>query len=140
MKRDERRNVLLSHPSTSQDSLEVACELKWRDKADRLLFLILDALPHGNMYHSEKNEKCPDSCRCGKTAQSVLQIMKKKNISYHVLRCSNSLNMIITEFKRYIDVKMLTFDGKITFEGVIAKQVYQQLVGTEMTFEQIHMY
>jgi hypothetical protein len=48
--------------------------------------------------------------------------------------------MIITEFKRYIDVKMLTFDGKITFEGVIAKQVYQQLVGTEMTFEKIHMY
>ena len=65
----------------------------------------------------------------------VIQTMKKKNIIYHVLRCSNYLNMMITDFKQYIDVKPLTFDDKISFESVIAKQVYQQLSDTEMTLK-----
>jgi len=43
--------------------------------------------------------------------------------------------MMINAFKKYIDVKKLTFDDKITFEDIIAKQVYQQLVDTEMTLK-----
>jgi hypothetical protein len=122
-------------PEAVLDGLDAACELKWRDKADRLLFHILDAPPHGKIYHSEKDEKWPKGCPCGKTAQGVLQTMKNKNIKYHVLRCSDLLNMMITDFKKYIDVKMLTFDDKITFEEVIARQVYQQLIDTEMTLK-----
>jgi hypothetical protein len=40
---------------------------------------------------------------------------------------------MIAEFEKYIDVKTLTFDKKITFEDVIAKQIQQQLIDTEMT-------
>jgi hypothetical protein len=100
-----------------------------------LLFHILDAPPHGKIYHTEKNDKWLDGCPCGRTAEGVLSIMTKKNIKYHVLRCFNYLNMMIIEFKKYIDVKTLTFDDKITFEDIIAKQVYQQLVDTEMTLK-----
>ena len=122
-------------PEAVLDGLDAACELKWRDKADRLLFHILDAPPHGLMYHLRQGDKWPGGCPCGKTAQGVLQTMKNKNIAYHVLRCSNFLNMMITDFKKYIDVKMLSFDDKITFEEVIAQQVHQQLIDTEMTLK-----
>ncbi len=39
---------------------------------------------------------------------------------------------MIAEFEKYIDVKTLIFDKKITFEDVIAKQIQQQLIDTEM--------
>jgi hypothetical protein len=122
-------------PEAVLDGLDAACTLKWRDNADHLLFHILDAPPHGKMYHTQKDDHWPDGCPSGKTAQGVLQIMKQKNITYHVLRCSNHLNMMITEFKKYIDVKTFTFDDKITFENVIAKQVHQHLIDTEKTLK-----
>jgi hypothetical protein len=121
-------------PEAVLDGLEAACTLKWRDKTDRLLFHILDAPPHGKTYHTQlKLDKWPDGCPCKKTAEHVLSLMKKKNIIYHVLPCSNHLNMMITEFKKYIDVKTLTFDDRITLEDVITAQVCQQLIDTEIT-------
>ncbi|CAF0961738.1 unnamed protein product [Adineta steineri] len=122
-------------PEAVLDGLDAACTLSWRENADHLLFHILDAPPHGRIYHTNVSEKWPDGCPCGKVASDVLDKMKKKNIIYHVLRCSNHLNMMITEFKKYIDVKVLTFDDKITFENVITKQVYQRLIDTEMTLK-----
>ncbi len=117
------------------DGLDAACELKWRDNVDRLLFRILDAPPHGKIYHKFSDERWLDGCPCGKTAQIVLQKMKNKKISYYVLHCSELLNMMIAEFKTHIDVKKLTFNDKITFEDFIAKQVCQQLIDTEMTLK-----
>ncbi|CAF1111994.1 unnamed protein product [Adineta steineri] len=114
-------------PEAVLDGLDAACTLTWREKADHLLFHILDAPPHGRIYYKNAYDAWPDGCPCGKVASGVLDKMKKKNIIYHVLRCSNHLNMMITEFKNYIDVKVLTFDDKITFENVITKQVCQQL-------------
>jgi hypothetical protein len=114
------------------DGLDAACELKWGDNFDRLLFHILDAPPHGRIYDTFSSNKWPVGCPCGKTAQIVLQKMKNKKISYNVLHYSDSLNLMISEFKKYINVKTLTFDDKITFEDVIVKQVQQQLIDTEM--------
>jgi len=122
-------------PEAVLDGLDAACELGWRDNADRLLFHILDAPPHGRIYHKTASDKWPDGCPCRKTAQNVLQKMKKKQISYHVLHCSNHVNMMITDFKNYIDVKSLTFNDTITFDDIIAKQVHQQLIDTEMTLK-----
>ncbi|CAF1228106.1 unnamed protein product [Adineta steineri] len=122
-------------PEAVLDGLDAACTLTWREKADHLLFHILDAPPHGRIYHTSKNDKWPDGCPCEKVASDVLDKMKKKNITYHVLRCSNHLNMMITEFKKYIDVKALTFDDKITFENIITRQVCQRLIDTEMTLK-----
>jgi hypothetical protein len=122
-------------PEAVLDALDAACELGWRDNADRLLFHILDAPPHGRIYHTSTPDKWSNGCPCGKTAQNVLEKMKKKKICYNVLHCTNFLNMMIAEFKRYIDVTTLTFDHKITFEDVITKQVYRQLIDTEMTLK-----
>jgi hypothetical protein len=122
-------------PEAVLDGLDAACDLSWRDNADHLLFHILDAPPHGRIYHTFQNDKWIGGCPCNKTARNVLQRMKKRRISYHVLHCSNYLNMMITEFKNYIDVKTLAFDDKITFEDVIAKQVHQQLIDTEITLK-----
>ncbi|CAF0961776.1 unnamed protein product [Adineta steineri] len=122
-------------PEAVLDGLDAACALTWREKADHLLFHILDAPPHGRIYHTSKDDKWPDGCPCGKIASGVLNKMKKKNITYHVLRCSNHLNMMITEFKNYIDVKVLNFDDKITFENIITRQVCQRLIDTEMTLK-----
>ncbi|CAF5121023.1 unnamed protein product [Rotaria sp. Silwood1] len=126
-------------PEAVLDGLDAACTLNWRDNADHLLFHILDAPPHGRIY-TQRRDKWPDGCPCGKTAQNVLQPMKKKKISYHVLHCSNEINMMITEFKNHIDVKTLTFNDKITFEDIIAKQVHQQLIDTEMTLKKTSNY
>ena len=53
-----------------------------------------------------------------------------------LLVCQNSaLNMMITEFKKYIEGKILAFDDKVTFEDIIAKQVHQQLIDTEITLK-----
>jgi len=121
-------------PEAVLDGLDAACELNWRDNVDRLLFHISDSPPHGKIYHKFPEDRWPDGCLCGKTARDVLKKMKEKNISYQVLPCANLLNMMITEFKTHIDVKILTFDDRITFEDVIARQVQQQLIDTEMTF------
>ena len=120
-------------PEAVLDGLDAACTLNWRDKADHLLFHILDAPPHGKIYYTQKGDKWPDGCPCGKTSKDVLQRMKNKNIKYHVLACSSYLNMMITDFQNYIDVKELKFDTKITLEDIIVKRVHLQLADNELT-------
>ncbi|CAF5000953.1 unnamed protein product, partial [Rotaria sp. Silwood1] len=122
-------------PEAVLDGLDAACELNWCDNADRLLFHVLDAPPHGRIYHTFSNDKWPDGCPCGKTAQNVLSKMKNKNIFYHILHCSNYVHMMISEFKNHIDVKTLTFDDRIMFADVIATQVHRHLLDTEVTLK-----
>jgi hypothetical protein len=120
-------------PEAVLDGLDAACSLKWRDKADHLVFHVLDAPPHGRTYSACENDRWPEGCPCGRTAESVLPNMKKKNIVYNVLLCSKLLNMMIGEFKKYIEVETLVFGEEISFEAIIARQVHQQLTDTEMT-------
>lgn len=121
-------------PEAVLDGLDAASSLKWRDKADHLLFHILDAPPHGKTYYSGE-DRWPRGCPCGKTANSVLTKMKEKKVSYNVLKCSSSLNMMITEFEKYIELKILVFDENINFEKIITKRVHQQLIDTEITMK-----
>ncbi|CAM4956782.1 unnamed protein product [Rotaria socialis] len=121
-------------PEAVLDGLDAACALNWRQNADHLLFHILDAPPHGKIY-TKRDDKWPNGCPCGKTAQNILQAMKNKQIAYHILPCSNEINMMIAEFKNHIDLKISTFNDKITFEDAIAKHVFEQLKDTEMTLK-----
>jgi hypothetical protein len=122
-------------PEAVLDGLDAACSLKWRDKADHLLFHVLDSPPHGKIYSACKDDRWPEGCPCEKTAENVLANMRKKNITYNILLCSKFLNMMIGEFKKYIEVKTLAFGEEISFEAVIARQVHQQLTDTEMTLK-----
>ncbi|CAF3832248.1 unnamed protein product [Rotaria magnacalcarata] len=121
-------------PEAVLDGLDAACALNWRKNADHLLFHILDAPPHGKIY-TKRPDKWSNGCPCGKTAQIILQAMKNKKIAYHILPCSNEINMMIGEFKKHIEVKTLAFNDKITFEGAIAKQVLEHLIDTEITLK-----
>ncbi|CAF3812497.1 unnamed protein product [Rotaria magnacalcarata] len=121
-------------PEAVLDGLDAACALNWRKNADHLLFHILDAPPHGKIY-TKRPDKWSNGCPCGKTAQNILQAMKNKKIAYHILPCSNEINMMIGEFKKHIEVKTLAFNDKITFEGAIAKQVLEHLIDTEITLK-----
>ncbi|CAF2088563.1 unnamed protein product [Rotaria magnacalcarata] len=121
-------------PEAVLDGLDAACALNWRKNADHLLFHILDAPPHGKIY-TKRPDKWSNGCPCGKTAQNTLQAMKNKKIAYHILPCSNEINMMIGEFKKHIEVKTLAFNDKITFEGAIAKQVLEHLIDTEITLK-----
>ncbi|CAF0938598.1 unnamed protein product [Rotaria sordida] len=121
-------------PEAVLDALDAACGLKWRDKADHLLFHVLDSPPHGRTY-SSGGDRWPGGCPCGKTAEGILSKMKKKKIGYNLLLCSSSLNMMINEFQRHIEVRTLKFGEAITFEKIITQRVHQQLVDTEITFK-----
>ncbi|CAF2896591.1 unnamed protein product [Rotaria sp. Silwood2] len=121
---------------TVLDGLDAACNLKRREKSDHLLFHVLDSPPHGKTY-STSGDHWPDGCPYGKTAENVLSTMKKKKIGYNVLRCSSSLNMMISEFQKHIEVKTLKF-SEISFENIITTRVHQQLIDTEMTLKKLH--
>lgn len=120
-------------PEAVLDGLEAACNLKWREKSDHLLFHVLDSPPHGKAYGTY-TDRWPDGCPCGKTAENVLSTMQKKKIGYNVLLCSSSLNMMISEFQKYIDLKILKLD-EISFEKIINTRIHQQLIDTEMTLK-----
>lgn len=122
-------------PEAVLHGLDAACNLKWREKSDHLLFHILDSPPHGKTY-STCGDRWPDGCPCKKTEENVLSIMQRKKISYNVLPCSSSLNMMISEFQKYIEVKTLKF-RKTCFEKIIYTRVHQQLIDTEMTLKKL---
>lgn len=57
------------------DGLDAANTLKWRAKADHLLFHVLDTPPHDRKFHSSLRDRLPDGFPCNKCKRIRLNIM-----------------------------------------------------------------
>ena len=68
---------------------------------------------------------------CHRTAEGVSSETKQKKIDCNVVMCSPSLNMMISDFQKHIEVKSLKFDD----EEVVTRCIRQQLIDTEMTLK-----
>lgn len=109
------KNINLLSPSGGGDTPEAAMDgmndalnkLSWRKDSDKMLFLILDAPPHGIRFGTTYD------CPCQITEESFLPAMAEKKIKFFIIKKpnDNQLEKMVQIFKKYIDLDVKDFSG-----------------------------
>ena len=94
-------------PEAVFDGLNSALnDINWREKSIKFLVHILDAPCHGKKYNNiegDKYEKCPKNL----SIEEILGNIRKKDINYFLIKINDSINMMIQEFKKIINIEVL---------------------------------
>lgn len=95
-------------PEAVLDGLnEAVHSLKWRDTSEKILFLLLDNPGHGVRFGT--NYDCP----CGLNESYILQTMKSKEISFHIVRPkeeNHKLDKMIELFQTHICIDIMELE------------------------------
>ena len=95
-------------PEAVLDGLNsVANDINWRENSTKFLVHILDAPCHGKRFHNldgDKIENCPKNLIC----EEVLGNLRKKEINYFVIKINDTIDLMIQEFKKIIDIEIST--------------------------------
>lgn len=95
-------------PEAVLDGLNDALvNLKWREMSVKILFLLLDNPAHGIRFGT--NYDCP----CGLNESQILEEMKKKQISFHIVRPkekNEKLDKMIEIFQQYIEIETMELE------------------------------
>ena len=94
-------------PEAVFDGLNSALnDINWREKSTKFLVHILDAPCHGKKYNNlegDKFEKCPKNLNI----EEILTNTRKKDINYFIIKINDTINMMIQEFKKTINIEVL---------------------------------
>ena len=94
-------------PEAVFDGLNSALnDINWREKSVKFLVHILDVPCHGKKYNNiegDKYEKCPKNLNI----EEILGNIRKKDINYFLIKINDSVNMMIQEFKKIINIEVL---------------------------------
>ena len=95
-------------PEAVLDGLnEAVFNLNWRSDSEKILFLLLDNPGHGIRFGT--NYDCP----CGLHENIILNKMKEKEISFHIIRPNEiniKLDKMIELFSKYVEIDILELD------------------------------
>ena len=79
----------------------------------------MDAPCHGKKYNSiedDKYEECPEGIDIGE----LLNEMRNKNIKYTVIKLNDSIDIMLKEFQKYINIDVVS--PKITLDETKIKK------------------
>ena len=97
-------------PEGVDDGLYTAVsEVGWRNKSVKFLYHFLDGPPHGKKYNNcqiDKYEECPNKI----DLEELLVDIRKKDIKYSIIKLNDSLDTMIQEFQKFIDVEIISPD------------------------------
>lgn len=95
-------------PEAVLDGLNTAVNnISWRNESIKFIFHILDAPPHGKKYNNieiDKYENCPKNI----DIDQIFVEMRNKNINYSIIKLNDSIELMIQEFQKKINLKILT--------------------------------
>ena len=95
-------------PECVFDGLQKALyDINWRDDSIKYIYHILDAPCHGKQYNNiegDKLEKCPNEI----DIEKLFTEMRSKNINYFVIKLNDSIDIMVKEFKKMINLEVLT--------------------------------
>ncbi len=75
-------------PEAVYDGVEAAISLTWRNKADRLIYLIGDSPPHG--MHGQFSDGFPQGCPCGLTSAGLSVRLRSNGIELNGFSIENA--------------------------------------------------
>ena len=94
-------------PEAVLDGLNsVLSDISWRNKSTKFLVHILDSPCHGKKFNNiegDKTENCPKNLN----AEEILDTMRKKGIQYFIIKINDTIDMMIQEFRKNIDIEVL---------------------------------
>ena len=94
-------------PEAVLDGLNTALnDISWREKSTKFLVHILDAPAHGKKFNNIEGDKI-ENCPKNLNAEDILNNMRKKGIEYFIIQINDSIDMMIQEFRKYIDIEVL---------------------------------
>lgn len=123
-------------PEAVADGLSKALDLNWRHEInEKLLFLVLDAPPHGRKYFTGE-DNYPNGCPCNLKIENLLMDFDCKEVKINVIKLNSYLNMMENEFLK-INKKIQFYDinssASFTFENLIVNVVCKALEDKEIT-------
>ena len=97
-------------PEGVEDGLNTAInEIKWRNESVKFLYHFLDGPPHGKKYNNcemDKFEECPNKI----DLEELLYDIRIKDIKYSLIKLNDSLDIMIQEFQKIINIEILSPD------------------------------
>ena len=95
-------------PEAVLDGLNsVLNDITWRENSTKFLVHILDAPCHGKKYHNLEGDKI-ENCPKNLIYEEVLGNLRKKGINYFLIKINDSIDIMIQEFKKIIDIEIST--------------------------------
>ena len=95
-------------PEAVFDGLNVAVNnINWRKESIKFIFHILDAPCHGKKYNNiegDKYEECPENINI----ENIFSEMRNKNIKYTVIKLNDSVDVMLKEFKKYVNIEIIS--------------------------------
>ena len=84
----------------------VLSDISWREKSTKFLVHILDAPCHGKKYNNLEGDKI-ENCPKNLNVEEILDNLRKKGIEYFVIKINDTIDMMIEEFRKNIDIEVL---------------------------------
>jgi len=77
--------------------------VKWREKSEKFLYLVIDAPPHGVRFKSFYDD-FPDGCPCGYSEVTMLPQLRDMKIHFTILKINDCLDDMIQIFSQYCNI------------------------------------
>ena len=95
-------------PEAVLDGLSVAVnDVNWREESIKYIFHILDAPCHGKKYNNIEGDKY-ESCPKNIDVEELLIDLRNRNIKYSVIQLNDSTDLMIKEFKKFVNLEILS--------------------------------
>ena len=95
-------------PEAVLDGINVAVnKVNWREESVKFIYHILDAPCHGKKYNNIENDKyeeCPNNLE----VEDLLMEMRNKDIKYSVIKLNSSVDLMLQEFQKFINIEILS--------------------------------
>ena len=95
-------------PECVFDGLKTALnDINWRDDSIKFIYHILDSPCHGKQYNKiegDKLENCPNNI----DIEKIFTEIRNKNINYSIIKLNDSVDIMIKEFKKLINLEVFT--------------------------------
>lgn len=95
-------------PEAVLDGINVAVNnVNWREESVKFIYHILDAPCHGKKYNNIENDKyeeCPNNLE----VEDLLMEMRNKDIKYSVIKLNSSVDLMLQEFQKFINIEILS--------------------------------
>jgi len=89
-------------PEDIAGALKVCLMQDWTEEANKKVFMICDAPPHGKMYHN-CDDSYPEGSPCGNKIEDLMKEFKEKDIDFNCIKLNNSVNKMIEIMKQCHD-------------------------------------
>ena len=93
-------------PEAVMDGLySAANKIKWREKSDKMLFLILDAPGHGKRFGTDND------CPCGYTEKDFMPFFAKNEVKFNLIKSDENkmVQKMIKLFEEYLPIETKVF-------------------------------